>query len=184
MNKIYVITASSGEYSDRCDWNVCAFTSEERAKEFSDKLVRLASYNNDFLKRKWDEFDCKYDPSHPHVGMPVKPLISAEFRSSQALLTNDKNKVGTPLTDNERVEFKAKFREAERTHYENLRLWNEECSRVSTINFEQSLVKEDALKVWREENYKPSSDLEEVMPYEKSTGYNSIRYDYELVEVL
>lgn len=34
MNKIYVVTGQTGEYSDNCHWLVKAFTTEKKAQHF------------------------------------------------------------------------------------------------------------------------------------------------------
>lgn len=70
MKKIYVIEGSTGEYSDRCDWLVKAFTSEAKAEEFVKALddwlrINQVSYREgtiaDYEIR--DELKCPHDPS-------------------------------------------------------------------------------------------------------------------------
>lgn len=41
MSTIYIVAGSTGEYSDRTDWNVCAFISERAAQERIRKLDDL-----------------------------------------------------------------------------------------------------------------------------------------------
>lgn len=41
MSEIYVIEGNCGEYSDRCNWLVKAFSNEKDAIEFRDKLESL-----------------------------------------------------------------------------------------------------------------------------------------------
>ena len=41
MSEIYVVEGNCGEYSDRCNWLVKAFSKEKDAIEFRDKLESL-----------------------------------------------------------------------------------------------------------------------------------------------
>lgn len=47
---VYVVTGSSGEYEDRRDWIVCAFTSERKAATLAEKLTAAA-----MALPRWDE---------------------------------------------------------------------------------------------------------------------------------
>lgn len=40
--KIYIVEGHTGEYSDRCDWGVKAFTLEEDAKDFVVECTKAA----------------------------------------------------------------------------------------------------------------------------------------------
>lgn len=42
MKKIYIVQGSTGEYSDRMEWPVCAFEQAERAKELAERLSEMA----------------------------------------------------------------------------------------------------------------------------------------------
>lgn len=40
--KIYIVGGTTGEYSDRSDWNVCAYKNEDRAEEHVRKAMLRA----------------------------------------------------------------------------------------------------------------------------------------------
>lgn len=40
--KIWIVEGTTGEYSDRTDWMVCAYTSQEKAEEHASKAVHRA----------------------------------------------------------------------------------------------------------------------------------------------
>lgn len=42
MKTVWIVEGSTGEYSDRREWPVCAFTTEEKAKELVEELSGLA----------------------------------------------------------------------------------------------------------------------------------------------
>jgi len=42
MKKIWIVEGRTGEYSDRSEWQVCAFYDENKAKEFVEELSDLA----------------------------------------------------------------------------------------------------------------------------------------------
>ena len=56
MNKIWIVEGSTGEYSDHCYWQVFAFTTEEKALSYTNKL-------NDWCKEhrclSGDENSCR-----------------------------------------------------------------------------------------------------------------------------
>lgn len=54
---IYIITGTSGSYSDRNDWNVCCMMDKNRAEEFADKLNRLTAFNNQFVEKVQEKFE-------------------------------------------------------------------------------------------------------------------------------
>jgi len=39
--KVWIVEGSTGEYSDHCEWRVCAFFSEDAAKAFAEELSAL-----------------------------------------------------------------------------------------------------------------------------------------------
>lgn len=41
--KIYVVMGTCGEYSDRTEWPVCAFVSEDLARELGEKATKRAA---------------------------------------------------------------------------------------------------------------------------------------------
>lgn len=43
VEKIWIVEGSTGEYSDRTDWKVCAFRDEAKAKSLVAELTILAS---------------------------------------------------------------------------------------------------------------------------------------------
>ena len=63
--KIYIVQGETGEYSDRIEWVVCAFKSEEDARECVEQLsvlarllkIAVADYKSDYDRvRETDEF--------------------------------------------------------------------------------------------------------------------------------
>jgi len=63
MQKVYVVTGSTGEWSDRSEWTVKAFTTEEAVKSFVDEATKIA--NEQFLMvypTDESEPDYDYDP--------------------------------------------------------------------------------------------------------------------------
>jgi hypothetical protein len=54
--KIYIVSGSTGEYSDRTDWMVCAYKSEDEAKRIVAEYDRIA---------KEIEVRCRLDEDDP-----------------------------------------------------------------------------------------------------------------------
>jgi hypothetical protein len=50
LGHLWLVHGSCGEYSDRCEWVVCAYRSEEEAK----KHTQLAQARADALKRQYE----------------------------------------------------------------------------------------------------------------------------------
>lgn len=45
--KIYIVEGTTGEYSDRTDWTVCAYRSKEKAEEHArNAMLRAVELNN------------------------------------------------------------------------------------------------------------------------------------------
>jgi len=80
MNKIFIIQGNTGEYSDRCDWMVKAYFSQERAQKHMEilnnklkELKLLEGFEGDWKQRddnskimkQFDEqFMCDYTGSY------------------------------------------------------------------------------------------------------------------------
>lgn len=63
MDKLYIVTGSSGQYDSYYEWNVCLAKTEARAKQIVEKLEHLILYNNSFaLKVK--EFKTEYEKTN------------------------------------------------------------------------------------------------------------------------
>jgi len=62
--KIWVVTGSSGEYSDRTEWNVCAYISEKHAQEHSANAQAKANIFQTQYKNSWEipKGANEYDP--------------------------------------------------------------------------------------------------------------------------
>ncbi len=52
--KIWIVEGRTGEYSDRTDWQVCAFRDEAKAKELAIELKKLASATLVATENIWD----------------------------------------------------------------------------------------------------------------------------------
>lgn len=190
MNKLYVITGSNGEYSDRTDWNICAFRSEETAKEFVDKLEKLQRYNNEHNKRYREEFEAPFNAmlqmrfkDFPLTQTPDRPAPPPTLRALQMVC----GRTGGGSVDEKKL-----FKEVQKEHQDNLNKWNEFCKSLdSTIRAEKEAIRkerEDASKVWNDTNYNPPENLKAAIPYcnyDPENHYLSMnRYDYCVVNIL
>lgn len=59
---IWVVYGETGEYSDRCEWTVCGYTTEEKAKEHSINAQKVADdlrkiYKNTHIPSKANPYD-------------------------------------------------------------------------------------------------------------------------------
>ena len=54
MANIYLVSGSTGEYSDRNEWNVVAFKNEEKGEAFRDKLNLLCNKAGVHNSSSWD----------------------------------------------------------------------------------------------------------------------------------
>jgi hypothetical protein len=171
--KIFIITGTCGEYSDRNDWNICATFSKERAESLVEKLNRLSVFNAEFDKRVYDEFEIPYRESHIDVAAPsFRPAPTPEFRAVMDACSHGN---GTP-------EFKARLRELQKEHIQRIDEYNKEHRRLYDIKLKADKVMSDAKEEWKKQNYHPTFDLEEVMPL--CSGSRGTRYDYSEVEIL
>src|SRR5271165_3335578 len=64
MTSIFIVTGSSGQYSDHADWNVCAVHSEERARVIVDLLDKASTYDFEFRKQQRTH-DYHWEIDHP-----------------------------------------------------------------------------------------------------------------------
>lgn len=72
--KIYIVHGETGEYSDRSDWNVCAYKNEEDAKIHVVKASEVArelyaKYQNDFMNWYDDDGVIKTNPYDKRFSM-------------------------------------------------------------------------------------------------------------------
>jgi hypothetical protein len=63
--KIYIVEGSTGEYSDRQDWIVCAYQSKEKAEEHADKAEHRAK---EMLPKRYSNFEGQNE-FDPHMRM-------------------------------------------------------------------------------------------------------------------
>lgn len=58
MDKIWIVQGTTGEYSDRNQWPVCAMYSESAAKEYAELLCTMARATvNDVVRTKTEQWD-------------------------------------------------------------------------------------------------------------------------------
>lgn len=176
--KIYIVTGTSGEYSDRTDWNVCAVHTQEHAERLADKLNRLSVFKNAFRNRVYNEFVVVYDREHPglNVPMPNGPAASPEFRRLMAISAANKT-----------VQDKASFRQLQAEHMRALEEWKVECGIIREANGVRWREKEAARAAWVKENYNPDSEFDEVLAYSKEPAgsyHSDARYHFEELELL
>ena len=60
---IWVVEGTTGEYSSRTEWPVCAFRSEEKAKEFTSQLLEYVRGSYAWEYEKCDAFKHPLDPN-------------------------------------------------------------------------------------------------------------------------
>lgn len=60
--EIYIVTGSTGEYSDRSEWTICAYLTEQMAQKHCELAKRWYEENDCYKKRYDIEFNNPYDP--------------------------------------------------------------------------------------------------------------------------
>ena len=175
MSKVYIVTGSCGEYSDRNDWNICALHSKELAVDFADKLRRLQIFRNEFHSRMLKEFDEPYK-ERERLSSPDKPAVTPAFRRLMDIASIHRTE-----------EDRADFRRLQAEHMQRLDVWKAEERRIGELNNSLWRAKEVARAHWAQENYKLPDDLNEVAPY-GSTGIptydRGVRYSYDEIDLL
>lgn len=82
---IYIVEGNTGEYSDRCNWLVKAFTCQQKAEEFRDflssKLKELELDRRDTVN--WKERKAKGEEMKKH-----DPNFYTDYTSSHYCLLN------------------------------------------------------------------------------------------------
>lgn len=71
MTSVFVVNGTSGEWSDRREWSVAAFSSEEEAKRYIRRVQRLARVLACFAIQLMERYG---ERSEPHVtlnGLPI-----------------------------------------------------------------------------------------------------------------
>lgn len=76
MTKVYVVIGESGEYSDRRDWTVCAYLSEDMARRHVELQATAPEYDPDQPYETMNNMRLQhyanniYDPDgHTHVSV-------------------------------------------------------------------------------------------------------------------
>lgn len=166
--KVYVITGTSGSYSDRQDWNVCAYPDKHRAQECAGKLNQLIKFKNAFIERLQNEFDKPYRAAHNVSTYGWHRYeMSPEFAAVNKIQPHNR-------TDEE----KALHRKLQVEHIENKRAFEEEQKRLVW-------AMEEARKTWVKENYIVPPELEEVVKWcEDQNYYSDASYHYDKLEML
>lgn len=179
--KIWIVSGSSGEYSDRTDWNICAVLTEERAKSIMEKLILLRDFNKEFAVRIYNEFEVPYratnDDEMTYRGYN-QPAVSPEFRAAMEKCAHG---MGTPQE-------KTELRRLQKAHIENINVAKAEWEKISARLVEKNEIRLAAEQEWIKAHYHPCFDLEEVIPFlgkvSTQSKYSDVRYGYEGVEIL
>lgn len=74
--EIYLVTAESGEYSDRQEWSVCAYRSKKLADEHAGKA---SNWLMETRKRCDDWFDLRELTSKKETGSPYDPHLAQTY---------------------------------------------------------------------------------------------------------
>lgn len=158
MQTIYVIQNEIGDYSDRREENLCAVTTEEKAKAFVALFVELNEFNCAFNDRLRNEFHREWDNKNPRPQMLEKPKPSPRFRELQFLLTEDARSHDVEKF----IGWKKEYKELQNQHLEKIHSFNETLQewnkQVNTI-FEKRKAAEFE---WYNKNYILPSHLHEV----------------------
>ena len=77
MKTIYVVEGSTGEYSDRSEWPVRAFTSEEKAKKFVEALAAWCDKNG-CGENRGDSYWEARDKGHP-----LDPSFNSDYTGTR-----------------------------------------------------------------------------------------------------
>lgn len=79
---VYVVFGYTGEYSDRTDWTVAAFLSEDAAKKLCEELNQWLMANKLHISTPRDEraeLNRYYDPEWDDGPVPIKPEKDPKF---------------------------------------------------------------------------------------------------------
>lgn len=161
MQTIYLVCATCGDYSDRRDWNVCAFLSEAKAKEVADKLNELGLFTLAFSKREASEFDPLWEKSRP---VPPKPSDKFLEAKNACALGN-----GSPTE-------KKRYALEQENHIKLKSAWQESAKHWWS-------EREQALQTWRKEHYQLPVHLMDIEKLDKSFRSDA-EYYYQAIEVL
>jgi hypothetical protein len=177
---IFIVTGSSGEYSDRCDWNICAFSTKDLAEKCIEKIKLLVAFNDNFYETFVQGFDKEHFERYSleRVPNPPRPEPSSEYRRLEKLLYD---KEATP-------EDREAFKKVMKDHQDNMSLWSKACDLVLAENNKLYWKMEENRKRAITENYNPPPDLQEVVPYcgktYERTSHRDIRYDIDELELV
>lgn len=88
--KIYIVIASSGEYSNREEWPERAYTSEQLAKDFVEKMTRLDKAVIAESRRTYDwtktEIGKEYLDEYPKATWNHRPIVDEYFIKETELI--------------------------------------------------------------------------------------------------
>lgn len=172
--KIYVVTGTQGEYSDRSDWNVVAVTSESRAAELVEKLTKLTEYNQQFMKRIHPEFEEPWLAANPKTSLfPERPVPTREHS-----ILLDRFSHGEGQEDERDL-----LRKLQAEHIKRIDAWKKVAAEADKIGVEHYNRQKDAEAAWKEANFLPPEELREVIPFTTYGYYSEPSYSYEELEL-
>lgn len=180
---IFVVTGSSGEYSDRNDWNICAFSSKDLANDFIVKSKLLDEFNATFRQRLVEEVDTGHNASFSvqRTHEPPYPEVTPDFRKVIEACAYGK---GSP-------EDKVIHKELQKQHLTRIDSWRKACQEINIINSRILQQFEEERKAWIDKNYNPLPELQAVIPFcsknlDKYAGayHSKIRYDIDKLELV
>lgn len=174
--KLYIITGTHGEYSDRNDWNVVAVSSETRAEELTNKIIKLTEYNDTFLARVRPEFTEPYEAANPRMPslFPERPSPTREHANMLLICSNGQ---GDP-------EDKNLLRKLQAEHIKKIDAWKELSRDAGKIQSELWHKQSDAEVKWKDENYNPPQELREVMQFCRRETTTDTRFGYEEIDLI
>lgn len=73
MSKLYIVSGTTGEYSDRHDWTVAAYADEAKAQAHAEAAKRWYQAT-DYFERYQSEWDDAKNPKNP-----FDPFMSCDY---------------------------------------------------------------------------------------------------------
>lgn len=84
MKKIYIVGGSTGEYSDRSEWVVCAYTNESDAQAHVTKATEYAKAWEAFLKTdECIDMDWSDKEAAMKKANPVDPAFDCDYTGTR-----------------------------------------------------------------------------------------------------
>jgi hypothetical protein len=176
--KIYVVTGTQGEYSDRSDWNVCAVRTEERAKELVSKLEKLCIYNEEFARRVDPEFTIPWVEANP------EPYQFYHNTDRPKPTKEHAHYIAVCGYKNILPENKNMLRKLDAEHRKVLADWQQKYDAASKIQTEWYIKKTDAEAKWKDDNYLPPTELLEVVPYCARSARTDTYFNVDILEIV